>query len=95
MTEKMTLSEMFKSMSQLQSDCAKAEAIKVYRVSDDNLGDIKVLSAVAAREMDVYRLALIVMADRLYTKYRDLNVLVTSWDGNVFKVWIGTGECDD
>lgn len=91
----MTLAQMFETMSQLQSDCAKAEAIKVYRVSDDNLGDIKVLSAVAARELDVYRLSTIIMTDRLWSKYKDYSVDVTEWDSGVFKVWIDKERDND
>jgi len=43
MTEKMTLSEMFKGMSQLQCGSTMAHSIKVYRIPHNNLGDVKVI----------------------------------------------------
>jgi hypothetical protein len=91
----MTLSEMFKSMSQLQSGSSRAHSIKVYRIPHDNLGDVKVMSVDATNEMDVYRLAELIMTDRLYPKYRDYSVDCTSYDAGVFKIWIIKQERDD
>ena len=88
MNEKMTLSEMFRSMSQLQCGSTMAHSIKVYRIPHDNLGDVKVMSVVAAKYMDIYRLAELIMADRLWSKYKDCSVDVTEWDSGVFKIWI-------
>lgn len=84
----MTLSEMFRSMSQLQSGSSMAHSIKVYRIPHDNLGDVKVMSVVAAKYMDIYRLAELIMTDRLWSKYKDDSVDVTEWNSGVFKVWI-------
>lgn len=84
----MTLSEMFRSMSQLQCGSTMAHSIKVYRMPHDNLGDVKVMSVVAAKYMDVYRLAELMMTDRLWSKYKDDSVDVTEWNNGVFKVWI-------
>lgn len=39
MTEKMTLSEMFRGMSQLQCGSTMAHSIKVYRIPDELLRD--------------------------------------------------------
>lgn len=96
MTEKMTLSEMFRGMSQLQCSSTMAHSIKVYKIPHNNLGDIKVMSAVAAKDMDVYRLVELMMTHRLYPKYRDYSVDSTSFDAGVFSIWIdqiGSGEC--
>ena len=88
MNEKMTLSEMLKSMSQLQCGSTMAHSIKVYRIPHDNLGDVKVMSVVAAKYIDIYRLTELMMTDRLWSKYKDDSVDVTEWDDGVFKVWI-------
>ena len=45
-----TLSEMFQEIVEFKLGY-KVTAVKIYRVSDDNLGDIKVMSVVAAKEM--------------------------------------------
>lgn len=95
MTEKMTLSEMFRVMSQLQCGSTMAHSIKVYRIPHNNLGDVKVMSAVAAKEIDIYRLAELIKTDRLYPKYRDYSVDCTSYDAGVFKIWIIKQERDD
>lgn len=89
MNEKMTLSEMFNTMSQLQCGSTMAHSIKVYRIPHDNLGDVKVMSVVAAKEMDLHRLVSMAMTDRLYAEYKDYDVVVAADEGNVFKVWIG------
>ena len=91
----MTLSEMFRSMSQLQSGMTKATAIKVYKIPHNNLGDVKVISVVAAKDMDIYRLAEFMMNDRLWSRYKDYSVDVTEWDGGVFKVWIDKERDND
>ena len=93
--EKMTLSEMFRSMSQLQCGSTMAHSIKVYRIPHNNLGDVKVMSVVAAGYMDVYRLAELMMTDRLWSKYKDDSVDVTEWDDGVFKVWIDKERDND
>lgn len=85
----MTLSEMFNTMSQLQCGSTMAHSIKVYRIPHDNLGDVKVMSVVAAKEMDLHRLVSMAMTDRLYAEYKDYDVVVAADEGNVFKVWIG------
>lgn len=96
MTEKMTLSEMFKIMSQLQCGTSVVHSIKVYRIPDDNLGDVKVMSVVAAKDVDVYRLAELMMTDRLYPKYRDYSVDSSSYHDGVLKIWINqTGGSND
>lgn len=95
MTEKMTLSEMFNIMRQLQCDSTMVHSIKVYKIPHDNLGDVKVMSVVAARYMDVYRLAELMMTDRLYPKYRDCSVDCTLYEDGVFKIWIIKQERDD
>lgn len=95
MTEKMTLSEMFRGMSQLQCGSTMAHSIKVYRIPHDNLGDIKVMSVVAAKEMDLHRLVSMAMTDRLYAKYKDYDVVVAAHDGDVYKVWIKKQEDSD
>lgn len=84
-----TLSEMFKEITDLKLDCGKVTAVSIYRAQDDSLGDNKVMSAVAAKEMDLHRLVSMAMTDRLYAKYKDYDVVVAADDGNVFKVWIG------
>lgn len=95
MSDKMTLSEMFRVMSQLQCGSTLVHSIKVYRIPHNNLGDIKVMSAVAAKEIDIYRLAELIMTDRLYPKYRDYSVDCTSYEAGCLKIWIiqkGSGE---
>ena len=84
----MTLSEMFRSMSQLQSGSSRGHSIKVYRIPHDNLGDVKVMSVDATNEMDVYRLAEILMTHRRYPQYRDYSVDSTSYYDGVLKIWI-------
>ena len=93
--EKMTLSEMFRSMSQLQCGSTMAHSIKVYRIPHDNLGDVEVMSVFEAKYMDIYRLAELIMADRLWSKYKDYSVDVTEWDSEVFKVWIDKERDND
>lgn len=88
MTEKMTLSEMFRGMSQLQCGLSVAHSIKVYKIPHNNLGDIKVMSAVAAEEIDIYRLAELIKTDRLYPQYRDYSVDCTLYEDGVLKIWI-------
>lgn len=90
-----TLSERFQEIVNLKLDCGKVTAVKVYRVQDDCLGDDKVMSVVAARDMDVYRLAELMMTDRLWSKYKDDSVDVTEWDDGVFKVWIDKERDDE
>lgn len=66
----------------------KVTAVKIYRVQDDSLGDNKVISAVAAKEIDLHRLVHVAMTDRLYGKYKGYYVVVESHDGDVYKIWI-------
>ena len=82
-----TLSEMFKEIVEFKLGY-KVTAVKIYKVPNNNLGDIKVMSAVAAKEIDIYRLAELIKTDRLYPKYRDYSVDCTSYDAGVFKIWI-------
>ena len=91
----MTLSEMFMSMSQLQCSSTMAHSIKVYRIPHNNLGDVKVMSVVAAGYKDIYRLAELMMTDRLWSKYKDDSVDVTEWNDGVFKVWIDKERDND
>ena len=86
--EKMTLSEMFNIMSQLQCGSTMAHSIKVYKIPHNNLGDIKVMSAVAEKEIDLYELVSLIMTDELYRKYKNYYVIVECHDGDVYKVWI-------
>lgn len=83
-----TLSKRFQEITELKLGM-KVTAVKIYMVSNNNLGNIKVLSVVAAKEMDLHRLVSMAMTDRLYAKYKDYDVVVAADDGNVFKVWIG------
>lgn len=83
-----TLSEMFKEIVEFKLGY-KVTAVKIYKVPNNNLGDIKVMSVVAAKEIDLHRLVSMAMTDRLYAKYKDYDVVVAADDGNVFKVWIG------
>lgn len=73
----------------------KVTAVKIYRVHDDNLGDIEVQSAVTAKEMDLHRLVSMAMTDRFYDKYKGYYVVVEAHDGDVYKVWIRKQERDD
>lgn len=83
-----TLSKRFQEIVNFKLDCGKVTAVKVYRVQDDCLGDDKVMSAVAARERDLYELVSLVMTDKLYRKYKNYYVVVEANDGDVYKVWI-------
>ena len=83
-----TLSERFQEIVNLKLDCGKVTAVKIYRVQDDSLGDNKVISAVAAKEIDLHRLVHVAMTDRLYGKYKGYYVVVESHDGDVYKIWI-------
>ena len=49
----------------------KVTAVNIYRVQDDSIGDNKVLSAVAAKEMDLHRLVHVAMTDRGYDMGND------------------------
>lgn len=82
-----TLHERFQEIAELKLG-DKATAVNIYRVQDDHIGDHKVLSAVAAKEMDLHRLVHVAMTDRLYGKYKGYYVVVESQDGDVYKVWI-------
>lgn len=86
-----TLSQRFQEIVNLKLDCGKVTAVKVYLVHDDCLGDDKVMSAVAARERDLYELVSIIMTVKLYRKYRKYRnyyVVAECHDGDVYKVWI-------
>lgn len=89
-----TLSKRFQEIAELKLGM-KVTAVNIYRVQDDSIGDNKVLSAVAAKEMDLHRLVSMAMTDRLYAKYKDYDVVVAADDGNVFKVWIKKQEDSD
>lgn len=89
-----TLSEMFKEIVEFKLGY-KVTAVKIYKVPNNNLGNIKVMSVVAAKEMDLHRLVSMAMTDRLYAKYKDYDVVVAADDGNVFKVWIKKQEDSD
>ena len=82
-----TLSERFQEITELKIGM-KVTAVKIYRVQDDILGDNKVISAVAAKEIDLHRLVHVAMTDRLYGKYKGYYVVVESDDGDVYKIWI-------
>lgn len=82
-----TLHERFQEIAEFKLGM-KVTAVKIYRVQDDSLGDNKVISAVAAKEIDLHRLVHVAMTDRLYGKYKGYYVVVESHDGDVFKVWI-------
>ena len=82
-----TLSKRFQEITELKLGM-KVTAVKIYRVQDDCLGDDKVMSAVAAKEIDLHRLVHVAMTDRLYGRYKGYYVVVESHDGDVFKVWI-------
>ena len=82
------LSEMFQDIVELKLGSVQVTAVKIYRVQDDCLGDNKVMSAVAAKRIDLHRLVSVTMTDRRYPKYRDCDVVATAHDSDVFKVWI-------
>lgn len=83
-----TLSKRFQEIVKLKLDCGKVTAVNIYRVQEDNIGDDKVISAVAEKEMDLYELVSLIMTDGLYCKYRNYYVVVECHDGDVYKVWI-------
>lgn len=83
-----TLSKRFQEIVKLKLDCGKVTAVNIYRVQEDNIGDDKVISAVAEKEMDLYELVSLIMTDGLYRKYRNYYVVVECHDGDVYKVWI-------
>lgn len=83
-----TLSKRFQEIVELKLGSDKVTAVKIYRVPDDNLGDIKVISAVAEKEINLYELVSLVMTDELYRKYKNYYVVVEAHDGDVYKVWI-------
>lgn len=90
-----TLSKRFQEIVKFKLDCGKVTAVKVYRVHDDCLGDDKVMSAVAYKEMDLYELVSLIMTDELYRKYRNYWVVAEAHDGDVYKVWIRKQEKND
>ena len=85
-----TLSEMFQYIAEHELDFdVKVTAIKIYMAQDDALGFKKVMSVVAAEEMDLHRLVHVAMTDRRYPRYKDCDVVdVGEMNGDVFKVWI-------
>lgn len=89
-----TLHERFQEIAELKLGM-KVTAVNIYRVQDDSIGDNKVLSAVAAKEMDLHRLVHVAMTDRLYGKYKAYYVVVEAHDGDVYKVWIKKQEDSD
>ena len=82
-----TLAKRFQEITEFKLGM-KVTAVKIYRVQDDSLGDNKVISAVAAKEIDLHRLVHVAMTDRLYGKYKGYYVVVESHDGDVYKIWI-------
>lgn len=82
-----TLSKRFQEITELKLGM-KITAVNIYRVQEDNIGDDKVISAVAEKEMDLYELVSLIMTDGLYRKYRNYYVVVESHDGDVYKIWI-------
>ena len=82
-----TLAKRFQEITELKLGM-KVTAVKIYLVQDDSLGDNKVISAVAAKEIDLHRLVHVAMTDRLYGKYKGYYVVVESHDGDVYKIWI-------
>lgn len=82
-----TLAKRFQEITELKLGM-KVTAVKIYRVQDDSLGDNKIISAVAAKEIDLHRLVHVAMTDRLYGKYKGYYVVVESHDGDVYKIWI-------
>lgn len=89
-----TLAKRFQEITELKLGM-KVTAVKIYRVQDDSLGDNKVISAVAAKEIDLHRLVHVAMTDRLYGKYKGYYVVVEAHDGDVYKVWIKKQEDSD
>ena len=87
-----TLSEMFQAIAEHELDLdVKVTAIKIYIAQDDKLGFKKVMSVVAAKEMDPHRLVHVAMTDRRYPRYKDCDVVdadIVEMNGDVFKVWI-------
>lgn len=83
-----TLHKRFQEIVDFKLDCGKVTAVKIYRVRDDSLGDNKVMSAVAAKEMDLHRLVHVAMTDRHYGKYKNYYVVAECHDGDDYKVWI-------
>lgn len=82
-----TLSKRFQEIVEFKLGY-KVTAIKIYNVPDNNLGDMKVMSAVAEKEINLYELVSLVMTDELYRKYKNYYVVVEAHDGDVYKVWI-------
>ena len=83
----MTLSERFQNIADFKLS-VKATAVNIYRVQEDNIGDNKVISAVAEKEINLYELVSLIMTDELYRKYRNYYVVVECYDSDVYKVWI-------
>lgn len=83
----MTLAKRFQEITELKLS-VKATAVNIYRVQEDNIGDNKVMSAVAEKEIDLYELVSLIMTDELYRKYKNYYVVVECHDGDVYKVWI-------
>ena len=83
-----TLSKRFQEIVKFNLGSDKVTAIKIYNVPDNNLGDMKVMSAVAEKEINLYELVSLVMSDELYRKYKNYYVVVEALDGDVYKVWI-------
>ena len=82
-----TLSKRFQEIAYFKPSL-KVTAIKIYNVPNSNLGDMKVMSAVAEKEIDLYELVSLVMTDELYRKYKNYYVVVECHDSDVYKVWI-------
>lgn len=82
-----TLSKRFQEIVEFKLGY-KVTAIKIYNVPDNNLGDMKVMSAVAEKEINLYELVSLVMTDELYRKYKNYYVVVEAHDNDVYKVWI-------
>lgn len=82
-----TLSKRFQEIADFKPSL-KVTAIKIYNVPNNNLGDIKVMSAVAEKEIELYELVSLIMTDELYRKYKNYYVVVECHDGDVYKVWI-------
>ena len=86
----MTLSERFQNIADFKLS-VKATAVNIYRVQEDNIGDNKVISAVAEKEINLYELVSLIMTAELYRKYRKYRnyyVVAECHDGDVYKVWI-------
>ena len=86
------LSEMFQAIAEHELDLdVEVTAIKIYMAQDDKLGFKKVMSAVAAEEMNLDRLVHVAMTDRRYPRYKDCDVVdadIVEMNGYVYKVWI-------